>query len=65
MDKETRKLIKRLEYNKDRYGLFVFDWWDLDENTWCSETCYPQNLVERATYLLANKRFSALLIEYK
>lgn len=65
MDKEIKKLIQRLEYNKDKYDLFEIKWWDLDSYAWLSEMCYPHNIVERATYLLDNKKFSALTIEYK
>lgn len=65
MNKETKKLIKRLEYNKNKYKSFAIKWWDLNESAWLLETCCSHNIVERATDLLENKRFSALLIEYK
>lgn len=64
MNKETKQLIKRLEYHKNKCASFEVNWWDLDESKWMKQICKGDKMVEETMYILDNKNYSAAVIKY-
>ena len=64
MNKETKQLVKRLEYHKNKCASFEVSWWDLDESKWMKQVFKGDKMVEETMYILDNTNHSAAVIKY-